>query len=216
MSIKKSFSIATAILTLITLFFLGLYSSAQLTAGRKALAAFGIEAHIGVLLGAVMVVAYCFAGGIRASIWTDAAQSVVMLVSMFILVGAGVAEAGGFGDMWQALEQTDAKLVDWDGGLSLGLFIPFVLGWVFARDLLYRPVLESMTESGIRVMQLYLVADEKVLEDRLRQRGDIDRLEYSVSRLRLIDELPFAKIDTSKLNPVEVAERVKNHVQAGV
>lgn len=128
----KNGRLVVAAAALITLFFLGLYSSAQLTAGRKALEAFGIEAHVGVFLGAVMVVAYCFAGGIRASIWTDAAQSVVMLVAMALLVAVAAVEAGGLGDMWATLEATDPKLVDWDGDVPLHLFIPFVLGWVFA------------------------------------------------------------------------------------
>ena len=35
---------------------------------------------IGILIGFVLVVAYCYAGGIRASIWTDAAQSSVMII----------------------------------------------------------------------------------------------------------------------------------------
>ena len=128
----KNGQVVVAAAAVITLFFLGLYSSAQLTAGRKALAAFGIDAWVGVLLGAVMVVAYCFAGGIRASIWTDAAQSVVMLFAMTLLVVVALIDAGGFSDMWQTLEATDPKLVDWDGDTPLHMFIPFVLGWVFA------------------------------------------------------------------------------------
>ena len=35
---------------------------------------------------AIMVALYCFAGGIRASIWTDAAQSGVMLIAMALLL----------------------------------------------------------------------------------------------------------------------------------
>ena len=43
----------------------------QLNAGSKALAAlFDWEPSVGAFVGAIMVVIYCFAGGIRASIWT--------------------------------------------------------------------------------------------------------------------------------------------------
>ncbi len=91
-----------------------------------------------------------------------------------------------------------------------------VLGWVFARDLLYQPVINSMRECGVDVEQLYLTANEEILEQRLWQRGDIDRLDYSISRLRLIEKLPFAKIDTSKLTPSEVAEIVREHIRIGV
>lgn len=77
---------------LITLVFLGTYAGAQLTAGSKALhVLFGWDYTAGTLLGAGIVVAYCFAGGIRASVWTDAAQSAVMLLSMFLLLGVSLA-----------------------------------------------------------------------------------------------------------------------------
>ena len=65
---------------LMTLFFLGLYAAAQLNAGSKALhALFGWHHYTGALIGALIVLLYCVAGGIRASIWTDVMQSVVML-----------------------------------------------------------------------------------------------------------------------------------------
>ncbi len=71
---------------LITLLFLGLYAAAQLKAGSKALESFEISSNVGAVMGAIIVVIYCFAGGIRASIWTDVAQSVVMLGSILLLV----------------------------------------------------------------------------------------------------------------------------------
>ena len=40
-------------------------------------------------MGAVLVAVYCFAGGIRASIWTDAAQSMVMIVAMSVFALGG-------------------------------------------------------------------------------------------------------------------------------
>lgn len=119
--------IVTAILTLV---FLGLYASAQLTAGRKALDNFEIDAWVGVVMGAVVVIAYCFAGGIRASIWTDAVQSVAMLISMLLLVGVAVAEVGGFAEMWDKLRAIDPALVSWHGGLDTPMLVLFIAGWV--------------------------------------------------------------------------------------
>ena len=49
---------------------------------------------MGILIGFSRV-AYCYAGGIRASIWTDAAQSRVMIVGSSILCYVAVAEVGG-------------------------------------------------------------------------------------------------------------------------
>ena len=59
---------------------------AQLTAGGVALnSMLEWPETTGILIGFVLVVAYCYAGGIRASIWTDAAQSSVMIVGSTIL-----------------------------------------------------------------------------------------------------------------------------------
>jgi Na+/proline symporter len=58
---------------LLTLVFLSTYAAAQFSAGGKALQVlFGWPALSGVLIGAGVILAYCFAGGLRASIWTDA------------------------------------------------------------------------------------------------------------------------------------------------
>ena len=45
----------------------------------------GWDPVLGILIGFVLVVAYCYAGGIRASIWTDAAQSCVMIIGTVML-----------------------------------------------------------------------------------------------------------------------------------
>ncbi len=127
---------------IITLVFLGVYASAQLNAGRKALELFGIRPVIGVFLGAGIVLVYCYAGGIRASIWTDVAQSIIMLAAMLLLVGIAVHEIGGFGALWHKLGAIEvaaedgtaasAGLTSWlPEGLAFG-FGPFILGWIFA------------------------------------------------------------------------------------
>ena len=71
----------------ITLLFLGFYAAAQLKAGSKALhVLFGWNEAVGVVIGALIVGLYCLFGGIRASIWTDAIQSVIMLGTMLVLL----------------------------------------------------------------------------------------------------------------------------------
>ena len=55
----------------LSVLFLAVYAAAQLTSGGKALyVMLGWSEVIGILIGFVLVVAYCYAGGIRASIWT--------------------------------------------------------------------------------------------------------------------------------------------------
>lgn len=98
----------------LTLVFLGGYAAAQLKAGSTALhVLFGWDARIGAIVGAVIVVIYCFSGGLRASIWTDAAQSVVMLISMSLLLGYAVAEVGGTSALLGNLGTQDAALIEW-------------------------------------------------------------------------------------------------------
>ena len=49
---------------LITIVFLGTYAAAQLLAGSKALnSLFGWDSAVGILIGAIIVVVYCFSGG---------------------------------------------------------------------------------------------------------------------------------------------------------
>ena len=53
---------------LLTVAFLGTYAAAQLNAGSKALhVMFGWPEETGAILGAFVIVLYCFTGGIRAS-----------------------------------------------------------------------------------------------------------------------------------------------------
>ena len=78
----------------LSVLFLAVYAAAQLTSGGKALyVMLGWSEVIGILIGFVLVVAYCYAGGIRASIWTDAAQSSVMIIGSSLLCYVAMQEA---------------------------------------------------------------------------------------------------------------------------
>ncbi len=100
-----------AVAGLIVLVFLGLYAAAQLNAGGKALHfVFAWDHRIGALIGAVIVAAYCFSGGIRASIWTDAAQSIVMLGAILLLIVVALVYVGGITSMWNKLNAIDPNL----------------------------------------------------------------------------------------------------------
>jgi sodium/proline symporter len=116
-----------------TFIFLGLYAAAQLKAGSAATEAlFGWPSWLGSLIGAIVVLIYCFSGGIRASIWTDAAQSVVMLISMAVLLGTCVLEVGGPAILLEKLAAISPDLVRFaPQNLILGLGL-YVMGWVFA------------------------------------------------------------------------------------
>lgn len=124
------------VIAVISLVFLLAYAGAQLVAGGKALhVLFEWPPWGGAVMGAVLVTAYCLAGGIRASIWTDAAQSVVMITAMGALLFVAAQSLGG-------AEAAIAKMAEVDGfldwfpkdlafpGLAGGLL--FGLSWLFA------------------------------------------------------------------------------------
>ena len=121
---------------LIAVVFLGTYAAAQFNAGGKALhVLFDWDLRTGAIIGAVMVLFYCFSGGLRASVWTDAAQSVVMITAMVIMVSVVVMNQGGIGETWTKLNNVSATHMNWfPEDLAFGFLGPalFVIGWLFA------------------------------------------------------------------------------------
>lgn len=115
---------------LVSMFAVILYATAQLTAGSKALhVLFGWEYGVGAAMGAVIVVMYCFAGGIRASIWTDVVQIIVMYGAMTLLAIVSLSAIGGFSGLYNGLEAIDPKLVSiLPQDNPFGPFL-FILGW---------------------------------------------------------------------------------------
>ena len=113
----------------LSVLFLSVYAAAQLTSGGKALfAMMGWSELIGILIGFVLVVAYCYAGGIRASIWTDAAQSCVMIVGSVLLCWVAMGEVGGFNGLHDGLNSQNENLTNmFPPDLKLGVTL-----WVFA------------------------------------------------------------------------------------
>jgi Na+/proline symporter len=88
-----------------------LYATAQLTAGSKALhVLFDWNYNTGAILGAIIVVLYCWAGGIRASIWTDVAQIIVMYGAMTLLAVVSLHHIGGFSGLYNGLLNIDPDL----------------------------------------------------------------------------------------------------------
>ena len=106
----------------LSVLFLSIYAAAQLTAGGVALETMLDWAPtVGILIGFVLVVAYCYAGGIRASIWTDAAQSSVMIVGSTILCLVAVKSSGGLSGLHNQLAAVDDSMVSlFPSGLRFG------------------------------------------------------------------------------------------------
>ena len=115
-----------------TIFFLTLYASGQLKAGSKATSVLlDWPAWAGIVSGAVVVLIYSASGGIRASIWTDVAQSVVMIFGMVALTVLGLTHLGGVtyvADALRALPDDYLSPFPERGTWGIALFI---IGWLF-------------------------------------------------------------------------------------
>lgn len=121
---------------ILVLMFLGTYAAAQFAAGSKVLhVLFDWPKSIGAIIGAAIVLGYCWVGGLRASIWTDAAQSVVMLIGMILMAALTVHSVGGvqafithldgIAPDYLSLFPQDFVFGSWAGPVL------FIMGWAF-------------------------------------------------------------------------------------
>lgn len=121
---------------LVSVAFLSTYAAAQISAGGKALEGMlDIPMAIGMGMVALVVIAYSIAGGMRASIWTDAVQSVLMVVSMVVLLLAAVNHLGGLQAVFQQAGAIEGFLNPSPTNLDIPGFVgplAFVVGWMFA------------------------------------------------------------------------------------
>lgn len=121
---------------IVSLIFLLTYASAQLIAGSKALhVLLNWPLWSGAVVGAILVSLYCVAGGIRASIWTDAAQSFVMIFAMALLLIVAVGDLGGATKAIEKMRSVEGFLDWFPKDLALpGLFggLLFIIGWMAA------------------------------------------------------------------------------------
>ncbi|MGC6459579.1 MAG: sodium/proline symporter [Akkermansiaceae bacterium] len=119
---------------LITLVFLSIYAAAQLNAGGKALKAlFEWHPSSGAWIGAGLTLVYCMSGGLRASIWTDAAQSLLMMFAMLLLLGSAIHHAGGSSEFFEKLDHVSPTFLDLGPSRfgSIGATVLFAIGWLF-------------------------------------------------------------------------------------
>ena len=97
---------------------------------------FGLDYRLGAIIGGIIVLLYCFSGGIRASIWTDAAQSLVMIIAMFLMVFFGIKELGGFSNFFNELHKISPDYMKWFPSTKFSEFLlapyMFIIGWFFS------------------------------------------------------------------------------------
>lgn len=91
-----------------------------------------------------------------------------------------------------------------------------IVSWVFARAELFQPVLDGLGDVVDHSHLVYLVASPESLEQRLIERGEPEKIPYAKTRLQLINELPFPRVDTSHISAAEAADRIADDIRAWV
>jgi sodium/proline symporter len=115
-----------SILIVIILIFMVGYVSAQFVGGGKAFAAsFGLSPTAGVLITALIVLAYTMMGGFLAVSLSDTVQACFMIIALVVVPAAVILDQGGLLAVVNELRAFDATHVD-PLALSAGVIIGFL------------------------------------------------------------------------------------------
>jgi sodium/proline symporter len=113
--------------SIISLFFLIIYSSAQLKTSSKALhSIMHIEQFWGVIIAGLIVFLYSYSGGVRSSISTNVIQAIMMCVSMQILCISSIIKVGGLNLLTEKLGSIDPQLINFAPQSSAIFFAIFL------------------------------------------------------------------------------------------
>jgi Na+/proline symporter len=122
----------TIIAALFIIIFSSVVAASQLLAGAKTLNYFfDVNFNLGGATVLIIVLMYCYAGGIRASIWTDVAQTFVMMIAMGTLSIFCLNEVGGWEVLTNKLSNIDNKLTTLFFSNNMGGWLTFGIGWLF-------------------------------------------------------------------------------------
>lgn len=114
------------LLVVVFLIFMVSYVSAQFVAGGKAFASgFQLDQSTGVILSAIIILAYTVLGGFLAVSLTDMFQAIFMIFALVVLPVIAVADAGGLQAVLSQLTEMDPTLID-PMALSFGALIGFI------------------------------------------------------------------------------------------
>ncbi len=115
----------TVMIAIILIFMVG-YVSSQFVGGGKAFAAsFGLSPAAGVLITALIVLAYTTLGGFLAVSLSDTLQACIMIVALIVVPVVAIADGGGLLAVVGELRGFDPTLID-PVALSFGIIIGFL------------------------------------------------------------------------------------------
>jgi len=124
----------------LTVFLLGSYVLAQFIAGGKGMALVtGLPYGVALLIAVGIILLYTYLGGYLAVAYTDFFQSLVMIIGVLWILGAALAEVGGFAAANRAIAVLEPSLVSIWGrdlgyqgqwGVVLGAVLIFSIGYM--------------------------------------------------------------------------------------
>ncbi len=113
-------------LVVVFLIFMVSYVSAQFVAGGKAFASsFGLTQTNGIVLTAIIIMAYTVLGGFLAVSLTDMFQAIFMVFALVVLPFIAIWEAGGLTQVLSQLSSMEVEFVD-PLAIGVGGFLGFV------------------------------------------------------------------------------------------
>ncbi|XP_070387667.1 putative sodium-dependent multivitamin transporter isoform X1 [Dermacentor albipictus] len=140
-----------------------LYMAVVLYAPAVALSAVtGISKWLSIISVGLVCTFYCTIGGMKAVLWTDLFQSILMFVSMFAVVGVGTYRMGGVSNVWnEALAGGRIEFFNFDPDPTVRHTVwTLAIGGIFVYVSLYgvnqAQVQRLMTVSTLKKAQLAL------------------------------------------------------------
>lgn len=91
---KNILSLIAALIIIV--FFVPYTASGFSACGKLFSSLFGVDYKAAMIISAIIIVLYTTMGGFSAASMTDLIQSIVMTIALFVVVGFGVNQAGGF------------------------------------------------------------------------------------------------------------------------
>ena len=103
---------------IILIFFTFYVSSGMVASGLFFQSSFGMDYHLGLVIGSVVVVAYTLFGGFLAVSYTDFVQGIMMFLSLIAVPVVGIFVTGGFGETAASIREVDPNMLSLVSGAS--------------------------------------------------------------------------------------------------
>ncbi|MCC3274068.1 sodium/proline symporter PutP [Arthrobacter zhangbolii] len=114
---------------IILVFFTFYVSSGMVAGGVFFESSFGSTYVTGMLIVAVVTIAYTLFGGFLAASYTDVVQGLMMVAALILVPAVGLAQVGGFGGMVDSIREVNPDMLDpIAGGTALGIISALAWG----------------------------------------------------------------------------------------